>query len=372
MKFDFSIAGPGDDEAIRRLLADNPMPGTVKVAFEREPDYFIGEGLMGNRCVTVKATEAETGRLAGILCLAASDRFIGGEVKSVGYIGGLRIDHRFQGTMLLLQANAFIREQVQAGWPDLWFGVIVDENPAAQALFVDRRRASFPSPAPVSQFHTLAFLPKSRYFRSLHEGNSSISLRRGNEIGWLSIVEFLNRNGARRDFFPHLEVDYFTDDHRTPGLEIKDFLVAAVDGEIAGVCGIWDQSGFKQTVVHGYGEWLGRLRPLVNIAGPLIGMKRFPDIGGAISSASLSFLSVRDDEPAVFRRLLTAAIGDAYSRNKDYLMAGFSIRDPLLAVAGRYRHILYRSTMYAFRFTGAVPDDAFDRNGIPYLEGAVL
>lgn len=372
MKFDFGIAGPGDDPAIRRLLAENPMPGTVKVAFEREPNYFLGHGVMGDRCITLKATERNTGKLAGIICLAATDRYVGGEVKPVGYIGQARIDHRFQGIMLPLRASAFIREQAKESWPNLWFGAIVDENPTARALFIDRRRKSFPLLEMVSPIQTLAFLPKSRFAKSPDDRSGSISIVRGNQAGWDSIVEFLNSQGSGREFFPHLKVEHFSDGLRTPGLESRDFLVTLIDGEIAGVCGIWDQSGFKQTVVHEYGGWLGRVRPVVNAAGPLIGMKRFPDVGGPITSAYLSFLAVRDDNPAVFRRLLSAAIGDVYSRNKNYLMAGFSIRDPLLAVARGYRHIVYRSTMYAFRFNGAIPDDAFDRAKVPYLEGATL
>jgi hypothetical protein len=277
-----------------------------------------------------------------------------------------------------LRAMPFIRSMVKEGWPNLWFGAIVDGNPTARALFVSLPRTSFPIPTTVSPIHTLGILTRPRFSRPLSDGLSerrkpdTLSLISGDEIGWEPIVDFLNKWGTRREFFPRITVEDLAGDYRTPGLKQRDFHVALIDGEIAGVCGVWDQSDFKQTVVHDYQGWLGRTRPIINTLGPLVGMKKLPRIGGEISSASLSFIAVRNDEPAVFHRLLSSAIGDAFSRGKDYLIAGFSQRDPLLAVAKKCRHILYRSTMYAFSFDGPLGDDSYDRDKVPYLEGATL
>lgn len=346
------------------------MPGLVSVAFEREPDYFLGHGIMGEKCVTMKAVERKSGKLAGLMCLASADRYINGKIQKVGYAGQVRIDRDFQGTMLPLRAFPYIRSLVKEGWPDLWFGAIVDDNPTAEALFVGLPRTSFPVAEVVSPIHTLALLTRKRFVGS--KGTESISVERGNQFGREAIVAFLNDQGARREFTPQLKIEDLAGEDRTPGLKPDDFLVAVIDGRIAGICGIWDQSGFKQTVVHGYRGWLAGTRPIINSVGRLIGMKKLPGIGDPIASASLSFLAVADDSPAVFRILLTAALGETYSRGKDYLMAGFSQRDPLLKSAGKFRHILYRSTMYAFRFDGAVDENSYDRNKVPYWDGATV
>ena len=108
MKFDFGVAEPADDAAIRRLLAANPMPGAVTVAFEREPDYFLGHAVMGERCVTLKAVVAESRELAGVMCIASTERFVGGVVKPVGYIGQLRIHKPYRGYLLPLRASRFV------------------------------------------------------------------------------------------------------------------------------------------------------------------------------------------------------------------------------------------------------------------------
>ena len=35
------LATPADEAFLRRLLRDNPMPGSISLTYEREPDYFF-------------------------------------------------------------------------------------------------------------------------------------------------------------------------------------------------------------------------------------------------------------------------------------------------------------------------------------------
>ena len=42
-----ALATPADEADVRALLRNTVMPGAVRVAFTREPDYFAGEGLAG-------------------------------------------------------------------------------------------------------------------------------------------------------------------------------------------------------------------------------------------------------------------------------------------------------------------------------------
>lgn len=380
MRIEFDIAGRADDAAIRGLLAANPMPGAVTVAFEREPDYFLGHGVMGERCVTVKAVDSENGRLAGITCVAASNRFINGEVTPVGYIGQLRIDHAYRGLLIPLRAMRFIRQLVRAGWPDLWFNALSDENREAMVIFAERPRRSFPELQPVAPIQTLGIVTRPQ---RRARGSSGVVIRRGDEVGLDSIVQFLRCQGQRREFFPVYTAEDFalqpvkSRGSRTPGFRLSDFVVALSqdrlgDGRIVGVCGVWDQSSFKQTIVHGYRGMLRPFRGVINAAGPLFGLSRLPGVGEPIESAYVSFLAVEDDDAGAFGVLLDGAVGVAHSLGKSYLLAGFSEGDPLLSVARRYRHILYSSTMYAYTFGGVLAPDAFDRSKIPYLEIAAL
>ena len=50
-----AVAEPEDDAGLRRLLRESVIPGAVRVAFTREPDYFAAAGLAGAGDVTIVA-----------------------------------------------------------------------------------------------------------------------------------------------------------------------------------------------------------------------------------------------------------------------------------------------------------------------------
>ena len=51
----FALATEADEPAIRRMLRDNPMRGSIDVSFEREPGYFRGAALAGGDDETIVA-----------------------------------------------------------------------------------------------------------------------------------------------------------------------------------------------------------------------------------------------------------------------------------------------------------------------------
>lgn len=372
MRIEFSVAHSGDDAEIRALLAANPMPGRIEVTFEREPDYFLGSGVPGSRGVTIKGVDAATGRIAGLIQISASDRFVNGRVTEVGYIGGARVDERYRGALIPLRALPAIRSLVDESWPTLWTTAIVDSNPIAEGVFVRRSRPSFPRLELVSEFHTLGLYTRPaprRKHRTREEEILSISTAETEELK--SITEFLRAYGQGKEFYPCYRENDFLDGRRFPGLRKQDILVARNEEGIVGVCAVWDQSSFKQIVVHGYTGSLHMLRPLINTMGPILGTKKLPSPGSIIPSSTLTAVAVKNQDRAVFRRLLDAAVDRAWTVGQDYLLAGFSVQSPLMREAKRTRHILYKSRMYAFGFQGLLPN-AYNKKAEPYMEIAAL
>lgn len=381
MRFDFSIAEKSDDPAIRHLLARNPMPGPVSVTFEREPDYFAGHNVMGDRCVTIKATDRSNGTLAAIASMASMDRFIGGRPTAVGYFGQLRIDHQHRGYMIPLRAAEYVRHLVSDGWPEIWFTAFVDENPDAHRIFASKPRPTLPKMHLISSITTLGLSTRSKYARDegliakrgpIKSDKDTPIVLKGSVPGLKKIVSFLKLIGSTRDFYPVYLEQHFSEPHRAPGFKLDDFLVCMYGGEIVGVCGVWDQSGFKQTVVAGYKGRLATIRPLINFTAPIFGMKKLPAVGSQIASAYLSFVGIRENEARFFLPLLRAAIGEAYQKGKDYLFAGFCDADPLLGIARRFQHLTYKSRMYAFSFSAPDCPLPADANQNPYVEIAAL
>jgi hypothetical protein len=162
----------------------------------------------------------------------------------------------------------------------------------------------------------------------------------------------------------------FTDGASLRGLAAEDVHVAWRGGRIVGTLAVWDQSGFKQDVVAGYGPPLRRWKPLVDAAARLVGAHPLTPPGAAIPLAFAALVRVADDDPAVFRALLVAGSEAARARGKDFLMVGLADADPLLAVARRFLHVPYRSDLYALAWT---EDPAARLDGrVPQIEIATL
>jgi hypothetical protein len=184
-----------------------------------------------------------------------------------------------------------------------------------------------------------------------------------------ALIRFLHEHGARRQFFPAWQATDF-DSPATQGLRLSDVLLARRHGEIVGVSGWWDQSSFKQTVVHGYDRWLSLSRPFYNIAAPLLQRPPLPAVGEEIRYAYAAFNCVAEDDAEVFKALLRALYNLAAARGCHYLMIGLAERDPLLPLARGYAHIAYPSRLYLASWN----EDLYERldQRIPYLEIATL
>src|SRR5262249_44537888 len=121
------------------------------------------------------------------------------------------------------------------------------------------------------------------------------------------LVELLAGWGRRHRYGPAWDAPTLADPERGRGLQPSDFTVATRGGRLVGAVALWDQTGFKQTVVHGYSGALGRTRRALNLIAPALGIPRLPDPGQALSQAYLSHLAVADLDPDVARAVLTAA-----------------------------------------------------------------
>ncbi len=60
----FELARAEDDPGLRRLLRANPMPGSISLSFEREPNYFNASLIEGRFHQTLVAHEMEAAKLS--------------------------------------------------------------------------------------------------------------------------------------------------------------------------------------------------------------------------------------------------------------------------------------------------------------------
>ena len=57
----FDLATPEDDGALRALLRRLPMPGAVRLTYEREPSYVAADAALGEHVQTLVAREHPDG-----------------------------------------------------------------------------------------------------------------------------------------------------------------------------------------------------------------------------------------------------------------------------------------------------------------------
>jgi len=359
----FSIATRADDAGIRRLLSSNPIPGKIRIRYEREPDYFAGCATMGATQVLVARADE---RVIGVACRAIRPMYINGQRAEVGYLGQLRVDPNFRGRWLVLRGFRKLHELHRQSPPRGYVTTIIEGNAEAEGVLVRLARGPMPRYRKLDRLMTLA-LPTARAPRVE---------RLVPRHSLADIVAFLNREGRRKNFFPVYDEQSFSDgafsEGTTRGFDPKDFIVIERDGVIAGVAGLWDQSAYKQSIVDAYDPLTRAARPIYNTAAKVLHRATLPKPGTALRFGYGSFFCVVNDDPAIARELITRLLAAARARRLEHLLLGFTESDALLATARTFRHVAYPAGI----FTVAWDDGSDFHDGLDarprYLEIASL
>jgi hypothetical protein len=331
MALQISFATRADDPDIRGLLRREPIPGRIAITYEREPDFSIGCRATGENPTVLVARDSRTGLAVGVACRSEREVFVNAVPVRLGYLGQLRIDRRYRGRWLVSRGYSVLKSLHDRDPLPGYLAAVTAQNREAEGILVMRRRRRFPAFHPIANYCTLA----------LRVRNSPIAAGVSSAMpeDLPGMVRFLRVEGARRQFFPVWSEERLMALTKGLGLVLEDIHIARrPDGTIAGLMGLWDQSEYKQHVVHSYA---GRMRFAARL-----GFFRLPRPGQNIRNGYAAFLSVAEDDAAVFRDLLAATLRRAAARGLDYLLLGLDERDPLLAVARERPHIPYRSRLF--------------------------
>ena len=364
-EFDVRLATREDEPEIRALVGSVAMPGDVAIRFEREPDYFLGATIMGDPCDVVVGRRRDDGKLVGLACRAEQERYVAGEPTRIGYIGQIRIADGARGRGLVARGARLLRERTPAGM--LAFGVIARENPRAAGALVGARLPGGLRAARVAGLTTCAIVLWGRGWRPARGG---VDIRRADATTLADALTFWHAHGPRRQFFPRTTRADFDGGEALRSLHPEDVFLARRGDRVVGTMALWEQSAYKQDVVHAYRARLRRQRPAYDLAARLLGARPLTPPGEPIALAFAARVCVADDDPGVMRALLRAVTAEAHARGLAFLMVGLADDDPLLSVVRRQPHITYRSDLFALSWT----DDPLARldDRVPYVEIATL
>lgn len=366
------LAREEDDPALRQLLRQTPMPGSIELCLTREPSFFHGAAIEGDSHYTFLARRRDDGTPLAMASLAVYDGWLDRKPARLGYLSQMRIAPFYRGHMGIKRGFAHMRELFEELGLTFAVSTIFEANTAVRAM-LERDSAAKPRYEPWGALTSMS-LPVPR--RPPQPRERGFTLRRATDADLDAIAALLQEAYAPFQLAPCWTAAHLRSDSRTRGLAPQDFVVAETGSRLLGCAALWDQRSFKQTVVLGYHGATALLRPLVNVLGPLTGWPELPAPGSVLGQAFISHLAVVDRRVDVALALIDAHRAHAAERRGeyDYLVLGVCDGHPLReALVKNLRHIAYRSRIYLVHWPEAAAMAARLDRGLPgFVEVAVL
>jgi hypothetical protein len=362
-RIEIEVATEADNEELLRLMAEVPMPGSVRVAYCRDPNFFDALRVEGRTSQVIVGRDARSGRLAGMGSRSIKPMYVNGVPTNVGYLSSLRVVEEYRRTPNLARGYEKLRELHEDGAARIYLSTILSGNRLAQRLTTARGR--LPAYHDIGEFRSLAISLRQR-IRATTNGRLEIRPAAGDDAPALAAL--LNAEGRHRQFFPaYSEDDFFCHDGLLAGLAPEDVLIAFSAGRPVGLVAGWDQKTFRRSVVTGYAPWLRGVRLLYNLYSCAAGLPALPPVSAVLNYCYLALVCICGDDREVFAALLER-LARSKRESCSFLMAGMHERDPLLPVLTRLRHWVYPSRLYVVCWADGEPFFARLDNRPPYLE----
>lgn len=365
----YTLASADHEAELRRLAREEAMPGWIRLAYTREPDWAAGQEVLGYLSQTMVALDA-AGAVTGCGVRAVRKMYVNGCVADMGYLSGLRSLPRARGSLALAHAYRYFRHLHERDrLVPAYLTTIVEDNVSAISLLTSQR-ASLPAYLDRGRLITSA-IPLGRR-RVVTRPPKGVEIRRGCDVPKEVILGFLDEEGPKHQYFPVLnQGDFGTPQWRD--FALSGFRVAVRGDAVLGVTAVWDQSAYRQTVVAGYAPALQALRPLLNTALRIAGRRPLPPPGQGLNFFHTAFTCIRDDDPVVFGALLERLHAEYRQAPYDYFVVGMHERDPLRAALRSFPVFDYVSRLYlACWEDGRAFCEAINPKLVPHLETATL
>jgi hypothetical protein len=344
-QFRFELATADDDAELRHVLAATPMPGQVSVSYRREPSYFGAAVVSGGFHQVLMLRDVAADRVAGFVSRSVRPMFVNGQPESIGYLSALRALPEYRSRGLLARGIAHLRRLHEDGRANLYLATIAVGNDEAIRILTSRR-TGLPAFHPHGQYLGLA-IPIPRRRRRSNDTAGGITLVEGQAENLSEILDFLRTWGPQRQFFPDYgERDFFHDEATFKDLRPHDLLLARRGRRLVGMIGAWDQHGFKQSIVEGYGPALRWVSPMYNLWAQVRGRPGIPPPGAELRYLTAAVPVVAEDDSEVFLMLARAVLARASGGEYQYLMLGLHDRDSLLPAARRLGGRTYAGQLY--------------------------
>ena len=346
--YEASLATAEDDADLRRLLRECVQEGSVRLRFEREPNFFAPAP-----AATAQDTVIVRQRLSGdvVACGTRTDRllWLGGQQQLVTYLGDLRVHpaHR-KLTGRVLQVGFAEFERVQTTKPTAaTFTAIFEDNRAARSALT-ASRLGLPGYHPAGTLLTSAFFLRKRVATS-----SQV------EVDLAEAADFLNQQRQSRDLAPVMTPEMLS--------ELRCLRVIRDQRRIIGVAGLTDQRETRQIHLLGYSGTLKWVQRPIRLLLSVLGYHAIPKPQQRMEEVFVSHFAA--DDPQIGARLLKELRTAATEIGAQVLLITQHESDPLAVVQRSSLAVRSRGGLYQVAWPNQRVLSAFHR---PSIEGAWL
>lgn len=305
-----------DHAALEALFRATAMGSQVRIAVQRDPDYFAGASVQAAEPCVWASFEA-SGRAVGLLSAGKRRVWVEGEWE-MRYLCDLRIHSDWQRSTLLSRGYRLLKREVFATGE--WAQTLVLEDNVRATELLTSRRAGLPEYRPAGVYRTW-LLPAQDV-----SSEPGIHVRRASADDLAEMQRLYDEAMKRRSFGEMLTLSGFGEG-RWHGMSLEDFLVAEREGRVIGTLGLWDQSSFQRLVIAGYSQAVSMLRPIWNGWAALSNNVPLPSPGAVVAMRKATAIACEDDDPAILRALLAKALKE---RDARLTLVGMSEADPLV------------------------------------------
>jgi hypothetical protein len=321
------LATASDNRALVELFAAVPMHGSLVLSTRRAPDFFA---LYDVQRAERECWVYDTGtHLAGAATLLVRDGWLDGMPSKVGYLGDLRVTPAgSRDRVLALHYGDRLADAGRKYGCPHFLTAVLASNAAAFNALVRRRRERADQPAyHLARAFSMVSLPFARRDRTRPGG---FDVRRASPDDVPEIVALLDRDHRQRPFGYRFDQGEFQ--HRLaswPGFSLNRTYVARDAGRLVGITTAWDAAPVKRYRVVSYRGRTLWMKRAFNAAAFVLRWTPLPPPGHDVRSLYLCNTAVEEDDPDVFRALVSRVYADFRGTSYHFLSTCEYENDPL-------------------------------------------
>ncbi|MCP4697182.1 MAG: hypothetical protein GY862_10075 [Gammaproteobacteria bacterium] len=334
-------AGLSDDAALKAVLQNNTMDSWINLTTEHEPSYFDSAELFGVTTSIIARTETS---VVGMCSWSAAAVHLNGRETEAAYLGELRVMPKYRNRLSIIR-NGFRSVQVLSGGGRItcWFTSIAKENIVARRL-LESGLKGMPLYQQRGEMTTMAL--------SSRAGKRQGLLQQAQAENIPALAEFYNNRSRQYQYSPVLTETWLRNLSGRNGLKLSDFWLLKDGNAIRACLALWDQRGFKQTVVRGYRFPLTVLRGPYNLLAWLSGRVMLPAAGERINYIFISFLAMDEQTQPIAKDIISAALYSIKIRDAKIGMLGLSSDNPVLEKLSGFPHETYHTCIDSVDWPG--------------------